>query len=53
MDIAEHVVVLNFGRKIADGTPEEVRRNERVITAYLGADSDGAPAEPVTSGEQR
>jgi branched-chain amino acid transport system ATP-binding protein len=42
MDLAEHVVVLDFGRKIGDGTPAEVRRNEAVVTAYLGADS--APA---------
>jgi branched-chain amino acid transport system ATP-binding protein len=42
MDLAEHIVVLDFGRKIGDGTPAEVRRNEQVITAYLGADSASA-----------
>ncbi len=36
MDIADRVVVLDFGRKIAEDGPEEIRRNEAVIQAYLG-----------------
>jgi len=36
MDISDRVVVLDYGRKIADGTPDEVRRNSAVIDAYLG-----------------
>ncbi len=36
MDISDRVVVLDYGRKLADGTPDEVRGNQAVIDAYLG-----------------
>jgi branched-chain amino acid transport system permease protein len=45
LSICDRVVVLEFGRAIADGPPEAVRQNERVIAAYLG----GGAAQPVES----
>jgi branched-chain amino acid transport system ATP-binding protein len=46
MNISDHIVVLDHGTLIADGSPTQVRTDERVIRAYLGAEEDEAlPAE--------
>ena len=44
MDISDHVVVLDRGRRIGAGTPEEVQRNPDVIQAYLGTSKPGGTA---------
>ncbi|WP_018391414.1 ABC transporter ATP-binding protein [Ancylobacter sp. FA202] len=40
MEISDHVVVLDYGTKISDGTPQAVKNDPRVIAAYLGVDED-------------
>ncbi len=49
MGVSEHIVVIDRGRKIAEGTPEEIQRNQHVIDAYLGRDESEQDDEAVNT----
>ena len=42
MDVSDHILVLDYGKRLCEGTAQEVRSDPRVIEAYLGVDGEHA-----------
>ena len=53
MSVCDHIIVLDFGTQISEGSPQEVRRDPAVIAAYLGESEEevAATLAPVTGGD--